>query len=177
MYAKHGIRWFVAAIALAVLVTAIQQGGAQEQGWFFSHPPESSAFPWNAPDYRGYDEPEHVTRAISATAPTSEAQKYAMNAKPLPEVNSTQKSNVVTIVAHVPENAQIWFFDQLTTSRGKTRVFHSPTVGPGGKYAYTVRIAWVEAGKVVSESQTFSVVPGEVHAIYLKRNETKKKAG
>jgi hypothetical protein len=35
----------------------------------------------------------------------------------------------------------------------------------------------VEAGKVVSESQTFSVVPGEVHAIYLKRNETKKKAG
>jgi hypothetical protein len=35
----------------------------------------------------------------------------------------------------------------------------------------------VEDGKVVSQTQTFSITPGEVHAIYLKRNETKKNAG
>ena len=177
MYAKETIRLLVAAFALGVLFTAVQPGNAGEQGWYFSHPSGSSAFPWNAPDYRGYDEPALVTQEISPTAPAGKATKYGMTAKPLPEVKHTQKPEAVTIVAHVPENAKIWFFDQLTTTKGKTRVFHSPNIGPKGKYSYTVRIAWMEGGKTVSETQTFSVVPGEVHAIYLNRKETKKNAG
>jgi uncharacterized protein (TIGR03000 family) len=113
---------------------------------------------------------------ISTEAPKAEAQKYGMHASPLPMMKNTEDPKAVTIVAHVPENAQVWFFDKPTTSRGKTRVFYYPNLALGSKYSYTVRIAWVEDGKVVSQTQTFSVTPGEVHAVYLKRKDAKKNA-
>jgi uncharacterized protein (TIGR03000 family) len=177
MYAKQAARFISAVIALTALLAAVRPGAAQEQGWFINHPTGSSSFPWNAPSYRGYDEPRYVTQEFSPSAPAAEAQKYAMNAHPLPMMKNTDDANAVTVVAHVPENAQIWFFDKATITRGKTRVFYYPNLAPGSKYFYTVRIAWVEDGKVVSQTQTFSVSPGEVHAIYLKRNEGKSSAG
>lgn len=176
MYAKNPVRFSVAAMALVALLAAVQRGEAQEQGWPFSHPSGWGGFPWNGSDYRGYDEPKYVTQKITPATPTLEPQMYGMNATHLPEVKHVEKSKAVTIVAHVPENAQIWIFDKLTSTTGKTRVFHSPDLDLGWKYTYTIRIAWVEDGKVVSQSQTFSVVPGEVHAVYLKRNETQKSA-
>src|ERR1700722_939216 len=174
MYAKNPVRFSVGVMALVALLATVQRGEAQEQGWAFSHPSGWSGFPWNGSDYRGYDEPNYVTQAITPAMPTSEPKTYEMNATHLPEVKHKEKTKAVTIVAHVPENAQIWFFDKPTGATGKTRVFHSPDLDLGSKYTYTIRIAWVEDGKVVSQSQTFSVVPGEVHAVYLKRNETKK---
>jgi uncharacterized protein (TIGR03000 family) len=177
MYAKQAGRFITAAIALTALLAAVRPGAAQEQGWPITHATGSSSFPWNAPDYRGYDEPLYVTQEISRSAPTAEAQKYGMNANPLPMMKNTEDPKAVTIVAHVPDNAQIWFFDKATTTRGKTRVFYHPNLAPGGNYSYTVRIAWVENGKVVSQTQTFSVTPGEVHAIYLKRKDVKSNAG
>jgi uncharacterized protein (TIGR03000 family) len=176
MYAKV-VRFIVGAVAVTALIAAVRPGAAQEQGWPLTHPTGSSSFPWNAPDYRGYEEPLYVTQEIGPSAPAADAQKYEMNAQPLPMVKNTMNSNAVTIVAHVPENAQVWFFDTPTTSKGKTRVYQYPNLAPGSKYSYTVRIAWMEDGKVVSQTQTFPVTPGEVHAIYLKRSEGKKSAG
>jgi uncharacterized protein (TIGR03000 family) len=177
MYAKETLRISVGALALAALLTTVWPSAAQEQGWPINHPTGSSSFPWNAPDYTGYDEPQYSTQEINTAVSTSDAQKYGMHASPLPMMKNTTDPKAVTIVAHVPENAQVWFFDKPTTSRGKTRVFYYPNLPRGSNYSYTVRIAWVEDGKVVSQTQTFSVTPGEVHAIYLKRNEAKKNAG
>jgi hypothetical protein len=60
MYAKEAFRFSAAAIALAALFSVVGRSAAQEQGWPINHPTGSSSFPWNAPDYSGYDEPNLV---------------------------------------------------------------------------------------------------------------------
>jgi hypothetical protein len=91
----------IAAIAVTALLAPVRPGAAQEQGWPINHPTGSS-FPWNAPDYRGYDEPLYVTQVISPSIPAAEAQKYGMNIRPLPMMKNMEDPNAVTIVATCP---------------------------------------------------------------------------
>jgi uncharacterized protein (TIGR03000 family) len=108
-----------------------------------------------------------VSQEIPTSVPSAQPQKYELNAHALPAMKNTVDPNAVTVVAHVAENAQIWFFDQPTNSKGKTRTFYYPKLAPGAKYSYTVRVAWVEDGKVVSQTQTLSFKAGEVQCIHL----------
>jgi uncharacterized protein (TIGR03000 family) len=174
MDTRNSFRLTIGVIAVAVLLAAGRHSAAQEQGWPINHPSDSASFPWNSSDYRGYDEPAYATQDITTSAPTNQPEKYRVNINPLSMMKNTEDPKAVTLVAHVPENAQIWFFDKPTTSRGKSRLFYYPNLAPGSKYSYTVRIAWVEDGKVVSQTQTFSVTPGEVHCIHLTRNGAEK---
>jgi uncharacterized protein (TIGR03000 family) len=177
MYAKKSLRFSMGVIALGALLAAVQARAGDEQGWPINHPTGSSSFPWNASDYSGYYEPAYLTQNIGTVVPSASAEKYAIHAHPMPMMKNTVDPTAVTVVAHVPENAQIWFDDKATTSKGKTRVFYYPNLAPGWKYSYTVRVAWVEDAKVVSQTQTFSVAPGDVHAIFLKRNDANGNAG
>jgi uncharacterized protein (TIGR03000 family) len=169
MYARFITRKIGAVFVVAVLLSAVQPIQAQEQGWLISHPPGSSSFPWNAADYRGYHEPFYSTQKIAISAPSTQPQKYELNSSALPMMKNIEDANAITLVAHVPENAQIWFDDKTTNSKGKTRTFYYPNLVRGWKYSYTVRVAWIENDKVVSQAQTLTFVPGDVQCIHLTK--------
>jgi uncharacterized protein (TIGR03000 family) len=155
------------AYALATVLLVLGPSHSQEQGWPINHPTGSSSFPWNSPGYRGYSEPRYVSQPIPLAAPAGQPEKYELNVNALPMMKNTDDPNAITLVAHVPENAQIWFGDKATTSKGPTRTFYYTNLAPGSKYSYTVRIAWVENGKVVSQTRPVSFKPGEVQCMYL----------
>ena len=140
---------------------------AQEQGWPINNPRGSSEFPWNSPGYQGYSEPNYVPQAIDVSAPMVQPVKYETYVHSLPTMKNTEDPNTVTLVAHVPENAQVWIEGKAVGGTGTLRTYQSPPVTPGDRYSYKVRVAWVEAGKLVSEKQEFPVKAGDVHCIFL----------
>jgi uncharacterized protein (TIGR03000 family) len=69
------------------------------------------------------------------------------------------------IVAHLPEDARIWFEDEPTKQTGTLRQFLSPPLTPGKNYTYTVRVQWPEEGKWVSQVHSFPIHAGGIHCI------------
>jgi uncharacterized protein (TIGR03000 family) len=100
------------------------------------------------------------------TGPPGQPQKYQLHATTLPEQFKADP-NAATIVAHVPENAAIWIQDELTSAKGSLREFVSPPLEANKLYVYSVRVGWIENGKVVSQSNKVSVKPGAIHCVYL----------
>ena len=94
-------------------------------------------------------------------------QKYEVYTNALPMMNDIQDPSTFTLVAHVPENAQVWFADKTTTSKGTLRTFTAAKLAAGYKYSYTVRVAWVEDGKLVSQTQNLAFKAGDVQCVYL----------
>ena len=169
MFAKYiaGKAGIMALIALlTVLGSSYAQPGASQQGWPINHPSSSSSFPWNSPGYQGYNEPSYALQPIYGATPMAQPEKYEVYVNAMPMEN-TVDPNAVTLVAHVPENAQVWVEDRATTSRGGLRTYQSPPLTPGKSYSYTVRVAWVENGKVVSQTRHVAVKAGDVQCVYL----------
>lgn len=163
---NHAVPVLASMALLVVLGPSYAQPGASQQGWPLTHPSGSSSFPWNSPGYQGYYEPNYALQPIYGAAPMAQPEKYEVYANALPMQN-TVDPNAVTLVAHVPENAQVWVEDDATTSRGALRTYQSPPLTPGKSYTYTVRVAWVENGKVVSQSRHLPVKAGDVECLYL----------
>jgi uncharacterized protein (TIGR03000 family) len=80
--------------------------------------------------------------------------------------------NLAHVVAHVPEDARLWFDGQPTWQTGDMRYFVSPPLAPGRTFHYTVRAEWVENGRWVSQVHTFPVHAGDVHCLYLARSDS-----
>jgi uncharacterized protein (TIGR03000 family) len=94
-------------------------------------------------------------------------QNYAVRVTRIPEKALEEDPNAVLIVAHLPDDAELWFEDKPTQQRGTLRLFASPPLTPAKTYAYTIRVAWVESGRQVSQTGLVSVRAGEVHCIDL----------
>lgn len=124
----------------AKLGQAITQGASQY--WYMPRSPEPAARPITPPS-------------------------YTVRVTQLPQRILEEDPNAVLIVAHVPEEAQIWFEGQPTVQKGDLRLFTSPPLTPGKDYTYTVRISWVEYGRQVSQTGLVLVRAGEVHCIDL----------
>lgn len=153
--------------SLIALLFVVGPSAAQlqnQQGWPMNQPSGSSSFPWNSRGFQGYSEPSQV---IPPSAIAGQPQKYDLNVGMLPMVKNTEDPKAVSLVAHVPESAQIWFDDKTTTSKGKLRTFTYSGLAPGSKYSYAVRVAWVEDGKLVHQTQTVTFKPGDVQCVYL----------
>jgi uncharacterized protein (TIGR03000 family) len=175
MFAKCITGFTAGTLALAALLTAVGPVQAQQdigQGWPLNRPSGSSSFPWNSPGYRGYSEPSYTIQPIYRSAPMVQPEKYEVYVNALPMQN-TVDPNAVTLVAHVPDNAQVWLDDAATTSRGTLRTYQSPPLPPGKGYSYTVRVAWVENGKLVSQTRHFPVKAGDVQCVYLIQSGSK----
>jgi uncharacterized protein (TIGR03000 family) len=177
MFRKQFIPAVMTLLAIsATLTLSAGMSRAQlqnQQGWQFDRPQASSDFPWNSQGYQGYYEPEYVNQAIDVSAPMVQPVKYESYVLPLPTVKNTVAPNTVTLVAHVPENAQVWIEGQAVSGTGTLRTYQSPPVTPGDRFTYKVRVAWVEAGKLVSEKQEFPVKAGDVHSVFLIKAGTK----
>jgi uncharacterized protein (TIGR03000 family) len=123
-------------------------------------------YPWYEKGYRGYNEPPQATRPTNPAAAPVAPIKYTLVVTMLPD-NMEGGGNVATMMAHVPENAQVYFQDRLMKSTGTERTYVSPPLDPRKAYTYTVRVDWVEEGKQVTQTHVFDVFPGMMHCFYL----------
>jgi uncharacterized protein (TIGR03000 family) len=77
------------------------------------------------------------------------------------------------VVAHLPEDARIWFEGEPTKQTGTFRQFVSPSLTPGKRYTYRVRVLWFEDGQWVSQVHSFPVHAGDVHCIDVIPTESR----
>ena len=168
MFAKctAGKAGTLAVLALLLVLGPSQAQQSIGQGWPLNQSSGSSSFPWNSPGYRGYNEPSYAIQPSYRSAPMAQPEKYDVYVNAM-AMENTVDPNVVTLVAHVPDNAQVWVENEATTARGTLRTYQSPPLTPGKSYSYTVRVAWVENGKLVSQTRHVAVKAGDVQCVYL----------
>ncbi|HLN31317.1 MAG TPA: TIGR03000 domain-containing protein [Gemmataceae bacterium] len=74
----------------------------------------------------------------------------------------TQEEQLAYIHVRVtPPHAEISFEGAKTTQIGSSRVFVSPPLVLGRDYNYTIRVSWVENGKVVTQDRVLPVHAGD----------------
>jgi uncharacterized protein (TIGR03000 family) len=134
-----------------------------------SDPPlgSSKMWPWNIGGYRGYNEPPRPAQPPIQSQPSAAPQKYAIQIMVMPQASTGDNSNTVALVAHLPPDAQIWIDDFQSKQKGEVRQYESPPLKPGVDYRYTVRVNWVEDGRLVSQARVLQVHAGEVQCIDL----------
>ncbi|HZV08088.1 MAG TPA: TIGR03000 domain-containing protein [Gemmataceae bacterium] len=79
----------------------------------------------------------------------------------LPKRQSPDADNKAHIWLRVPENAEVWVDGVKTKQSGETRYYFSPPLAPGKKYAYQMKVRWVQDGKPVEDTQRFIVQAGD----------------
>jgi uncharacterized protein (TIGR03000 family) len=90
----------------------------------------------------------------------------------LPRKNE-EAPDAALVVAHLPEDARIWFEEEPTKQTGTLRQFVSPPLTAGKSYTYTVRVEWPEDGQWVSQAHSFPVHAGDVHCIDIIPTESR----
>ena len=72
------------------------------------------------------------------------------------------QSNVARIRVIVPDpQAKVWFDGSLTSQTGTDRLYHTPSLAPGGTYSYRIRASWTQNGEPMIQEQVVSVTPGQ----------------
>jgi uncharacterized protein (TIGR03000 family) len=152
---------FASLIVFAALPSATAGEGWETQ----PYGAPAHLLPWNRPGYQGYRDkakPTALPPVVSA-AP----ERYTIVVNLLPQKPQGVNPNIVVLMAHLPEHAQVWFNGQLTRSQGKVRYFESPPLTPGKQYVYAVRVVWHENGKWVHQIERVPVQAGEMRCIYM----------
>ena len=130
----------------------------------------SGVMPWDNSKWQNYRYVGPVT-APAVPAPAHEAVLRSPTQSTLMVTNlgkhNYEDKNAVFVVAHVPPEAQVFFFDHLNEEAGEIRTYRSSALEPGHDYSYTVRIRWIEEGEWVSQMTTFHVHAGDTHCINL----------
>jgi uncharacterized protein (TIGR03000 family) len=124
----------------------------------------AAALPWNQAGFKEYDELPEMVQDASLVPP----RKYVLEATPLPQGAPPDRLEAAVLIAHLPARALLWVEGRLTRLTAPTRSFRSPPLFPGKKYTYTVRAAWIEEGRWVSQTVTVPVRAGLSQAIYLR---------
>lgn len=153
-------------LAWLILLAPLPSAKASE-GWETRPYGISAALlPWNRPGYQGYSEmakPSSPPPQVVTAAP----ERYTITITLLPHKPQGVDPNIVVLMAHLPEHAQVWFNGQPTKSQGKVRYFESPPLTPGKHYLYTMRVVWHENGKWVHKIERVPVRAGEMRCVYL----------
>jgi uncharacterized protein (TIGR03000 family) len=151
-----------ALLVLALLLVA-RLVFAQADGRGTRNPPP--IYPWQRPGYQGYASGNELWYATPPSERGALARKYHLFVTPLPVRNTEGDLNSALLVAHLPDQAQIWLEGVLMQQRGNPRRILSPPLTPGKEYAYTVVVKWYEDGQWVSQEHQFPVHAGDVHCI------------
>lgn len=161
MFARKLFTIGLLALAVIILLTAALPAVAQ------APPGSSKMYPWNVQGYQGYNEPRGVVRAPETSQAPEIPLRYTVTIARLPQEPAMGNPNTVSLMAHLPEDAEIWVEDMQSTQKGMIRNFVSPPLTPGKDYYYTVRVKWLEDGKWVSQTRAFPVVAGEMQCLDL----------
>ena len=133
----------------------------------------SREWPWNMRAYQGMQPPSRPPATPPpppSTAPSP--QRYTIHVTVLPQ-KSEDYPDAALVVAHLPEDARIWFEDQPTKQTGTLRQFVSPPLTAGKRYTYRVRVQWIEDGQWVSQAHSFPIHAGDVHCIDVIPTESR----
>jgi uncharacterized protein (TIGR03000 family) len=65
------------------------------------------------------------------------------------------------IKLRVPANAEVWFSGDKTTSTGSDRSFVTPSLERGRRFAYDIRVRWMQNGKPMEKVEKIPVHPGD----------------
>jgi uncharacterized protein (TIGR03000 family) len=146
-------------VVIACLLVAPEVQAQDARGY------RSGEWPWNLRGYQSYTPP---SKPPATPPPPPRAapspQRYTIHVTVLPPKNE-EALDTALVVAHLPEDARIWFEDEPTKQTGTLRQFVSPSLTPGKRYTYRVRVQWFEDGRWVSQVHTFLVHAGDVHCI------------
>jgi len=151
--------WAFALGAALLLAAAPALGGGPAYGV------PSGVMPWDSQKYQGYKEAPRPAPTTPPAAVYRAPARYRVEVTRLPYKHTHDDPNVAIVMAHVPDDASLWFEGVPTTLTGMVRYFVSPTLKPGKEYYYTARVQWYEDGSWVSKTHTFPVRPGEIHCL------------
>src|SRR5262245_51859483 len=113
------MKWLAVMALVALLLFAAQAGGG-------GPPPgiPSGVMPWEYHKYQGY---RHGAEPRPRTPPpavvTRAPRAYAVQVTILPYQHQDVRRDVAYVVAHLPDNAQLFFDDQPTAARGEVRQY------------------------------------------------------
>lgn len=146
-----------------LLASGFVQGG---EGWETQpYGLPGRLLPWGQPGYQGYHETSRPSQPPPAVP--AAARKYTITITVLPHKPEGVDPNSAVLMAHLPQDALIWFNDQPTRSKGMVRHFESPPLTPGKHYYYTARVVWHENGQWVHKTVEVPVHSGELRCLYL----------
>jgi uncharacterized protein (TIGR03000 family) len=157
---RTSIRFGALAVGALLLGGSVLQAGGPPPGI------PSGVMPWEYQKYRN-----HQPLKTNATLPPPPAPFPAYHRSAhattlqitiLPKKQEAEERGVAYVVAQLPKDAQLFFDDTPTTSRGTMRTYETPRLAPGHDYHYTVRVVWNEHSKRVSQVSTVSVHAGGV---------------
>src|SRR4051794_37800654 len=117
------------ALALAVVALTTQAAGpatAQAPAW------GSKLWPWNVGGYQGHTPPPPpgaAPRGPETIRQDTTPRWYTLQITVLPVKTEENPTNAL-LVAHVPDDAEIWFDEAPTTQKGTLRQFVSPSLAP-----------------------------------------------
>lgn len=156
----------LAVLALVAALFAAAPGRARAGGPPYGIP--SGVMPWEYHKYQGYKEPARSARPAQPVTPVARSPvKYTVRITVLPYQHTHEEPNVALVIAHVPEDARIWFEGDPTELTGTLRYFTSPPLKPGKGYTYAVQVQWYEDGHWVSQRHALPVRAGGVHCLDL----------
>ena len=144
--------------------------------YYYTPPPVAPyPYPYPYPD-GGLPYPQNVP---PMPPPTSSDAFYGsaqvgLTPRPIPNLNRPDNTPPATAIpvgsasmapvqleVVVPDpNAKLWVDGQLTSTRGRERVFVTSPLERGYAYTYVVRVAWNQAGSVMSQERQVQVTPG-----------------
>jgi uncharacterized protein (TIGR03000 family) len=90
------------------------------------------------------------------------ARVYPWSSYPLPGGPTTlpRAAECCQVTLHVPDGAVVWLEGKPTEQSGPTRLFVTPTLKQGERYAYEIRARWQQNGKPMEQTQTVYVAAG-----------------
>jgi uncharacterized protein (TIGR03000 family) len=151
-------------LALAAVVSAAGPAPAQH----FPSTGNSKMWPWNVGS-GVYSEPASRAPAPEPSVPPQPPRKYQVRTYTLPEKTTGEDVNSVELVAHLPEDADIWFEGQQMARRQvEMREFISPPLTPGVNYVYDIRVNWAEEGRRAEQALKVRVQAGEIICLDLR---------
>jgi uncharacterized protein (TIGR03000 family) len=156
----------VGLAALAAVVLAAGPAPAQ-------HPPatgNTKMWPWNVgTGYVGYNEPVTRPTAPEPGVPPQPPRKYQLWTYTLPQKTTGEDANSVELVAHLPEDAVIWFEgQQMPRKETMMRDFVSPPLTPGVNYVYDIRVNWAEDDRRAEQALKVRVQAGDTLCLDLR---------
>src|ERR1700694_5924038 len=89
----------------------------------------SKMWPWNVQGYQGYQRPASPPESPAPSRTTASPKSYTLHVDVLPQKHDDP--NKALLIAHLPENARLWFEGEPTRQTGDLREFLSPPLTPG----------------------------------------------
>jgi uncharacterized protein (TIGR03000 family) len=132
---------------------------------------ETGTWPGQPPGYNDYHETARPAQSLPAVN-TAQPMKYTISVTSVPQKAGEGDADRIVLMAHLPEDAQVWIDGDPTTSTGKERFYRSPALTAGKEYHYSVRVAWAEDGHWVSKETSIPVTAGQMQCFFLRKAVT-----